>query len=62
MISFTKDGQKCSLSFARDGSISIRDQLATQLMLAIASGELGPGKRLPSTRALAKRFRQTRIQ
>jgi DNA-binding transcriptional regulator YhcF (GntR family) len=26
-------------------------------MLAIASGELGPGKRLPSTRALAKRYR-----
>lgn len=25
-------------------------------MLAIASGDLGPGKRLPSTRALAKRF------
>jgi DNA-binding transcriptional regulator YhcF (GntR family) len=25
-------------------------------MLAIASGELGPGKRMPSTRALAKRF------
>lgn len=45
------------LRFARDGSVSIRDQLATQLMLAIASGELGPGKRLPSTRALAKRYR-----
>ena len=45
------------LRFARDGSTPIRDQLATQLMLAIASGELGPGKRLPSTRALAKRFR-----
>jgi len=26
-------------------------------MLAIASGDLSPGKRLPSTRALAKRFR-----
>ena len=28
----------------------------TQLMLAIASGELVPGRRLPSTRALARRF------
>ncbi len=45
------------LWFARDGSVSIRDQLATQLILAIASGELPPGKRLPSTRALAKRYR-----
>lgn len=45
------------LRFARNQSIPIRDQLTTQLMLAIASGELGPGKKLPSTRALAKRFR-----
>jgi len=45
------------LWFARDGTVPLRDQLATQLMLAIASGELAPGKRLPSTRALAKRFR-----
>jgi len=44
------------LWFARDGTISIRNQLVTQLMLAIASGELAPGRRLPSTRALAKRF------
>jgi GntR family transcriptional regulator len=44
------------LWFARDGRVSIRDQLATQLMLAIASGDLPCGKRLPSTRALAKRF------
>jgi len=45
------------LWFARDGRVPIREQLATQLMLAIASGELAPGKRLPSTRALAKRYR-----
>lgn len=45
------------LWFARNGSVSIRDQLVTQLILAIASGELAPGKRLPSTRALATRFR-----
>jgi len=44
------------LWFARNESISIRDQLVTQLMLAIASGELAPGKRLPSTRAFARRF------
>jgi Predicted transcriptional regulators len=45
------------LWFARDGRVPIRDQLATQLLLAIASGELDVGNRLPSTRALAKRFR-----
>jgi GntR family transcriptional regulator len=44
------------LWFARNGAISIRDQLITQLMLAMASGDLAAGKRLPSTRALAKRF------
>lgn len=45
------------LRFVRDRSISVREQLATQMMLAIASGELPRGKRLPSIRALAKRFR-----
>ncbi|MBV9265171.1 MAG: GntR family transcriptional regulator [Acidobacteriaceae bacterium] len=44
------------LWFARNGCVPVRDQLATQLMLAIASGELAPGAQLPSTRALAKRF------
>jgi DNA-binding transcriptional regulator YhcF (GntR family) len=37
--------------------ISIRDQLATQIVLAIVSGELVPGQTLPSTRELARRFR-----
>jgi GntR family transcriptional regulator len=45
------------LWFTRDGSVPIRDQLATQLILAIASGELPRGSRLPSTRAFAKRYR-----
>ncbi len=44
------------LWFARDGSVPIRDQLVTQVMLAIATGELVPGGKLPSTRALARRF------
>lgn len=45
------------LWFSRDKHISIRDQLTTQLMLGIVTGELAPGVRLPSTRALARRFR-----
>jgi DNA-binding transcriptional regulator YhcF (GntR family) len=44
------------LWFTRHGSVSIREQLVTQIMLAIASGEIEPGKRLPSTRMLARRF------
>jgi len=45
------------LWFSRHSDISIRDQLATQVVLAIVSGELAPGQRLPSTRELARRFR-----
>jgi DNA-binding transcriptional regulator YhcF (GntR family) len=36
--------------------VSIRDQLVTQVVLSILSGELKPGQRLPSTRELARRF------
>jgi GntR family transcriptional regulator len=45
------------LWFSRKSDISIREQLATQIVLAIVSGELAPGQRLPSTRELARRFR-----
>lgn len=45
------------LWFSRQSDISIREQLATQIVLAIVSGELSPGQRLPSTRELARRFR-----
>jgi GntR family transcriptional regulator len=44
------------LWFARGSEISIRQQLATQVMLGILSGDLTPGQRLPSTRELARRF------
>ena len=44
------------LWFSRGSEISIRDQLQTQVILAILSGELTPGQRLPSTRQLARRF------
>lgn len=44
------------LWFSRQSDISIREQLATQIVLAIVSGELAPGQRLPSTRELARRF------
>lgn len=44
------------LWFSRGSEISIRDQLRTQVILGILSGELEPGQRLPSTRVLARRF------
>jgi GntR family transcriptional regulator len=43
--------------FARGNNIAIREQLVTQVVLAILSNDLAPGQRLPSTRELARRFR-----
>lgn len=37
--------------------VPIREQLVTQIVLAILSDDLKPGARLPSTRELARRFR-----
>jgi len=37
--------------------VSIREQLVTQISLAVVSGDLKSGQRLPSTRQLARRFR-----
>jgi DNA-binding transcriptional regulator YhcF (GntR family) len=36
--------------------VSLRDQLVAQMRLAVLSGDLAPGARLPSTRQLARRF------
>ena len=40
----------------RTGEVSLREQLVTQVILAILCKELLPGARLPSTRDLARRF------
>ena len=40
----------------RTGEVSLREQLVTQVTLAILCKELQPGQRLPSTRDLARRF------
>lgn len=45
------------LWFARGSEVSLREQLVTQVILAILSDDLAPGQRLPSTRELARRFR-----
>src|ERR1700675_152805 len=44
------------LWLAHGSEVSIREQLATQVILAILSDDLSPGQRLPSTRDLARRF------
>lgn len=40
----------------RTGELTLREQLITQVVLAILCKELPPGQRLPSTRDLARRF------
>jgi GntR family transcriptional regulator len=44
------------LWFAPNSEVPIYRQLVTQVVLAILSGDLKPGERLPSTRELARRF------
>jgi GntR family transcriptional regulator len=41
---------------AKTGNVSLREQLAAQIILGIASRDLAPGQRLPSTRELARRY------
>jgi DNA-binding transcriptional regulator YhcF (GntR family) len=45
------------LWFVHGSEVTIREQLVTQIILGILSGDLAPGQRLPSTRELARRFR-----
>jgi len=45
------------LWFSPKSSVTLREQLVTQIILAILSDDLRPGQRLPSTRELARRFR-----
>jgi DNA-binding transcriptional regulator YhcF (GntR family) len=53
---YNASDSKVRFWFSRDTGVPLRDQLATQMILAIASGELPAGTRLPSTRAIARRY------
>jgi len=44
------------LWFTHASPVPIREQMATQIRLAILAGDLKPGDRLPSVRELARRF------
>jgi DNA-binding transcriptional regulator YhcF (GntR family) len=41
---------------SRNSEVPLRDQLTTQILLAITSKSIEPGEKLPSTRALARRL------
>jgi DNA-binding transcriptional regulator YhcF (GntR family) len=45
------------LWLSKNSEVPIREQLITQIRLAILSDDLKPGQKLPSTRELARRFR-----
>jgi GntR family transcriptional regulator len=47
---------KMKLWITKHSEVSVHDQLVAQITLGIASNDLKNGERLPSTRALARRF------
>src|SRR5215475_10336621 len=49
-------GSPLRLWFSPASEVPIYRQLFTQIVMAILSGDLKPGERLPSTRELARRF------
>ncbi len=56
IVSLTLEGLTLRLWFSPASEVPMYRQLATQVQLAILSGDLKPGERLPSTRELARRF------
>ncbi len=45
------------LWLSKNSAASLREQLATQLILGVLSGDLQPGEKLPSVRELARRYK-----
>jgi GntR family transcriptional regulator len=45
------------LWLSKTSEVPVREQLATQIMLGVVSGDFAPGEKLPSTRELARRLR-----
>ena len=44
------------LWLSKNSAASLRDQLSTQIVLGVMSGDLKPGEKLPSVRELARRY------
>lgn len=44
------------LWLSKTSEVPVREQLATQIMLGVVSGDFAPGEKLPSTRELARRL------
>src|SRR5262249_55875558 len=44
------------LWISKNSEVPVAEQLTTQIMLAVNSGELRPNQKLPSTREVARRF------
>jgi DNA-binding transcriptional regulator YhcF (GntR family) len=44
------------LWLSKNGEVPLREQLATQMLLGIVSGDLKPGQKLPSIREIAHRY------
>ena len=45
------------ITLSKNSEVPLRQQVAEQIVLAIATGDLKPGERLPSVRALARRVK-----
>ncbi len=45
------------LWLSKTSEVPVREQLATQIMLGVVSGDFAPGEKLPSTRELARRLK-----
>ena len=41
---------------SKNSEVSVREQIVTQISVGLASGDIRPGEKLPSTRELARRF------
>lgn len=47
---------KMKIWLSKNSEVPVREQLSTQIILGVASGDLAVGERLPSTREIARRF------
>jgi DNA-binding transcriptional regulator YhcF (GntR family) len=49
-------GSSMKFWISKNSEVPVREQITTQVSLAVASGDLAPGDRLPSTREISRRY------